>query len=558
MKSILLPLQLIWVCLFLLGVQSNSAAQELPAANPALKVATVNGEPITWSELSRTIAASHVQGQPKTKAGRIDFTNVLQRMINTRLIVLEARNIGLHQTPGLTKAAQAYADQLQMEMLLTQYVEDIQPDPAEVERIYASMVREWKIRSLRIKKESEAKKIDAQLKAGRDFEQIFQKAMQWRQTEGDPQGVYLKNDQLKPPVAQVIAKMEMGEISPVLSLGKDGYIIFKLEAARIPATENPRARKNALRQALNTGRAKAARQYFEDLKKTNVKIDQALFDALDYESEAQAMQKLLGDDRALAEIRDAQTITVAEFSRALKQRFFHGVKLAVESKKINSKKEHVLEDMLQKRLLRAEAKKKEIDKSAEFKSRVKEYENSMIFEAFLKKVVVPEIQLDQKTLETYYQKHVADFSSPQMMRIKDLVFFKRDDAVAAMQKLNKGTDFAWLSANAHGQVTADTQGLLDFEGRPLTVSSLPADIQKAVSGANNGDSRLYASPAGHYYLLYVDQIIAPVRQPLSAVKKDIAKQVFDQKVKDSVERWAQQLSKYYSVKIFRKALAQLK
>jgi parvulin-like peptidyl-prolyl isomerase len=143
------------------------------------------------------------------------------------------------------------------------------------------------------------------------------------------------------------------------------------------------------------------------------------------------------------------------------------------------------------------------------------------------------------------------------MGIKNLVFVKREDAVEAIQKLNKGTDFAWLSANAQGQVAQDEQGLINFEGRPLTISSLPEDIQKALSGAKAGDFRLYASPAGHFYLLYVHQIIAPVQQPFDAVKTEIAKQVFELKVKAVIESWADQLRKYYPVKIDKRALAQL-
>ena len=137
-----------------------------------------------------------------------------------------------------------------------------------------------------------------------------------------------------------------------------------------------------------------------------------------------------------------------------------------------------------------------------------------------------------------------------MMRVKDLVFVGRDDAVAAMQQLNKGTDFAWLSANAQGQVAPDTAGLINFEAKQ--------DIQKALSGARINDSRIYQSAAGHFYLLYVDQIIAPVKQPFNAVREDIAKQVFEQKVKESIDKWADQLSKYYPVKIFKDAMAQLK
>ena len=550
-------MQIIWICIFLFGAFTAGWGQSSPSIDPGLVLATVNDEPITWLELSRAIVASHEQGRPKPKAGRVDFTNVLQRLINTRLIVLEARNIGLHNTPKLTEAVEAYARQVQREMVLERQVADIRPDADEVNRIYESLVREWKIRSLRLKKEADAQKIDAQLKEGKDFEEIFQRAIQWRSTEGDPQGVFLKNDQLKLPVAQMVAKMEIGSVSPVLSLGRDGYIVFKLEASRLPATEDPRARKMAVRQVLNKQRIKAAREYFEALKTDYVQVNQTLFDALDYESDDQAMQRYLEDQQVLVKFHDGLPLTVAEFSQALKGKFFHGVKMAVESKKLNAKKAVVLEDILQKRILLMEAKNKKIDQGEDFKTRVKEYENSLIFEAFMKKVLIPEIQPDPEALVDYYKTHIDQFTRSEMMGIKNLVFAKRNTAVEALEKLNKGTDFAWLSANAQDQVPADTKGLINFEGRPLTLDSLPDDIRKAVSGARAGDFRLYESTAGHYYVLYIHQVIAPVQQPFGAVKKEVAEQVFSLKVKEAVERWADQLSKYYPVKIFKSALKKL-
>ncbi len=557
MKSFFSALRVVGVLFCLLPTLTAVEVQAAPTVNPGLVLATVNDEPITWFELSRTIVASHEQGHGKSKAGRIDFTNALQRMINTRLIVLEARNIGLHQTPILTESLETYKRQLQREMVLEQYVINIRPDPGEVKRIYESLVREWKIKSLHLKKEADARKIDAQLKAGKDFEAIVQKAGQWRGVQSDTEGVYMKNDRLKLPVAQMIAKMQVGDVSPVLSLGNDGYIVFKLEGIRIPPAEDPRAHKTAVVQALNAERVKAARKYYEQLKQDYVKIDQALFDGLDYETDEQAMSKMLTDQRVVAQIRNEKPITVADFSKALKAKFFHGVKLAAESKRLNSKKDQVFEDLLQKRLLLMEAGKKKIDLSEAFKSRVKEYENSVIFEAFLKKVLMPEIKPDQNALEAYYKAHIDAYTTPQMLSIKDLVFARRDDAVDALQKLRKGTDFAWLSSNAQGQVAPDTQGLINFEARPLTLGSLPADIRKAVSGAGAGDSRLYTSPAGHYYLLYIQQVIAPVERPFNAVRGQIAKQVFNLKVKEGIDRWAGQLSKYYPVKIFERALAQL-
>ncbi|MCK5422655.1 MAG: peptidyl-prolyl cis-trans isomerase, partial [Deltaproteobacteria bacterium] len=227
---------------------------------------------------------------------------------------------------------------------------------------------------------------------------------------------------------------------------------------------------------------------------------------------------------------------------------------AVERKKINKKKIGVLESMLEKRVLLKEALARGIDNTESYKNRVKEYENSVIFGTFIKKAVEPEIKLKTKELKTYYKENSEKYMSPTMMRIKSLVFDKRNDAAEALDKLTKGTDFNWLSSHADGQVDKTKKGLLKFEGTVLILSSLPEGVQKAVSGAKPGDFRLYESPDAHFYVLYIYHVVAPRLRPYEDVKSEIAENIYKDKLKKEVGVWAAKLKKYYPVKIYRKDL----
>jgi hypothetical protein len=170
---------------------------------------------------------------------------------------------------------------------------------------------------------------------------------------------------------------------------------------------------------------------------------------------------------------------------------------------------------------------------------------------FIQKAVAPDIKLTLAELKTYYKEHVEDYTDPEMMRIKSLVFAKRSDAVKAIDKLKKGTDFNWLGANAEGQVDPHTRGLLKLAGKPIMVKSLPEKLKKALSGGRAGDFRLYESPESHYYALYIYEIIPARQQPFEAVRQDIARTVHKQKTREMVELWAAQLRDYYPVEIYR-------
>ena len=80
---------------------------------------------------------------------------------------------------------------------------------------------------------------------------------------------------------------------------------------------------------------------------------------------------------------------------------------------------------------------------------------------------------------------------------------------------------------------------------------MPEKVQKAVSGAKAGDFRLYEGPGDLYYVLYIYHVVPAQLQPFEDVKQEIAKKVFDDKLKKSVELWAAKLRDYYPVKIYR-------
>jgi len=93
---------------------------------------------------------------------------------------------------------------------------------------------------------------------------------------------------------------------------------------------------------------------------------------------------------------------------------------------------------------------------------------------------------------------------------------------------------------------------LDFDGKLLTLQDLPAGVQKAISGARPGDSRLYASPQGHFYALSVQEVVPSKPQPYNEVREGIAKKVYDDKLKKTFEEYANKLRALSEVKIYLK------
>lgn len=542
------------ICSLLAGLPAFGSEEKLPIIDGKTVVAAVDDAPITLEEFNRVIAASHETRPGKKTAGRIDYSSVLKRLIDARLILLEARNMGLDELPEIDSLVEDYAEKTLVELILAEQVKNVQADEHEVERLYKEYTKEWRIRSIRFEKEEEAEEIEKEIKVGKNFDELAQEVADKGIAQADQEGQYFGQRDLRPAVARLAAEMQVGSVSPIVSVGKNGFIIFRLEDERFPENDDPEARERASREALDRMRTEAVREYYSELKMRHVKLNEELFAALDYESKDPGFKELLKDNRVVAEISGEQPIRVSELTKALKQKFYHGVEGAIESKRVNQRKTEVLEAMLRKRILLKEAFEQGIDKTEAYKNTVSEYKNSLIFGVFIKRVIVPDIGLDVKELKAYYEENLDGFTSPEMLRVKSLVFRERSDAENAMEKLTRGAAFSWLSSNAESQVDKSSEGLLEFEGKLLTVSSLPQDLQTAVSGSSPGDFRLYASPEGYYYILYIYHVIPPKPQPFEDVKKGIADKVFAAKVKKAVEDYADKLREYYPVEIYAKDL----
>ena len=517
----------------------TASGQDLPSIRGEKVVATTNGEPLTLNEFNRELALA--QGTSRSE--------LLRRLINGSLIVQEARRIGLDDLQEIKKMVETFSSVTLREELMEKQVQKVQVDQKEVEKLYKELTKEWKISSILVEKEDVAKKMTEEMKAGKSFDELSKESVAAGKAKRGEQGEYLKVKDIHPEVVKVVSKMKVGSISPAIDI-KSGFVILRLEDVR--NTKDPEAMKQAKDEALKRKKVQVLKDYSQALIKKYAKVNEDVLRRLNYESKTPGFDAMLKDKRAVAEIKGENSITVGELTQHLRMQLYHGVERAVETKKLNSKKASALDEMVYKRVFRKEALRLGLNKTESYKRRVREYENSLLFGAFVNKVIVPDIKWKEEEVKAYYQEHIKEYTLPEMMKINGLVFARRGDAEAAIEKLRKGTEFLWLATNAEGQVDKNTQGLLPFEGKLMTTKDLPEGVQKAIHGARAGDFRLYESPAGYFYVLAIQDVIPSKPQPYQEAKEAVSRKVFDEKVRKAVEDYAVRLRAVSDVKIYLK------
>ncbi|WP_224981142.1 peptidylprolyl isomerase [Geomonas agri] len=509
-------------------------------------LAVVNDDIITFEDLKSAIGMIHSGMGTEQAAPKKNFADVLKRLVNVRLMVQEARNIGLDKDEQIKPAMDEFKKQLLRDTLLNEQVKDIAADEKDVARIARERSMEWRLKSLVVGQLSTVKAFEAEIKAGNPFDKVYDSFVSdGRGKKGGNVEEFIARDAIDPTMLVALEKLKVGDTGKPVAIEK-GYVIYRVEEIR---TKDDPKMVEQVRQELTSQRRVAALKKFNDsLVKKYVKMKK-LYKTLDYENKKIPFEKLLKDNRVIAEIQGEKPLTVADFSDAVSAKFFHGVKRAIESKKVNKEKDAILEEILSGIVIDKEARLRRIDQTEEYHNKVKSKEDTLLFGQFMQKVVVPEVTITRDETKAYYTEHAKDFISPASYLLDAIAFYSPEKAEEAVNKLRTGTDFKWYKANAEGQDSISTRYEAFFEGNPVALDELPAKMKQALSGSAKGDYRPFVDGTIGYVLAVVDYQ-APAPLPYETVEGVIREKVSYMKLNDNIESWSTKLRKASEVTVY--------
>ncbi|HEY3307058.1 MAG TPA: peptidyl-prolyl cis-trans isomerase [Desulfuromonadaceae bacterium] len=513
-------------------------------------LALVNDEPITMEDLKKSLGTIHegmAEGKPVPKQ---NFPELLKRLVNAQLIIQEGRNMELDKQEEIKPAIDDYSQKLLRETLLKEQVKNVKADEKEVEKLYLQRTSEWRLKSLIIDKLEDVKAFEADLKAGKRFDDLYNAYIKaGRAKEGGKTEDFLSRDVIPPAMLKTLEKIKVGETSKALPLEK-GYLFYRVEEVR--HKEDP-AIKEQVRQELDTKARLASLEGFQDslIKKyfSQDKKQKKLLDTLDFENKKVKYETFLKDKRVIGEIKGQKPVTVADLAEAIALKYYHGVERAAEGKKINKEKKAILNDHLGTIVINKEAKARKIDESEEYRTKVRAFSNSLLFGTFVTKIIRPEITVTQDELQAYYKEHSKEYTTLEAYKLDAIAFDPPEKAEEAVDKLRKGTEFKWLKANAEGRTSISKSLYNLFEGEPIVKLNLPESLQKALAGAKTGDYRVFTDGK----LGYAIAVIAyePVRtKTYPEVEEAIKEAVFYEKLNKGIEEWANKLKGSSNVVIY--------
>lgn len=505
---------------------------KLPVVEGRAALAVVNGEAIHRDAVKRTM--DEIDAEVAAGVGaKQDPWEVFERFVTEKLIAQEARNIGFQEDPRFQSDLDAFRrDAMRQWVLQAPARRVMTPDPADVKRSLRLLGGEAKIVSSVFEKEGDARASAKQAAAGKEI-------------SGEP--AWARLEDLDPAVASALAGTDAGKVAGPLRVDT-GWTLVKVLEWKEPSDPETKARARA--EALGSRRLDAVTTYTAGLKKRYAKVNEKLLEALDFEAPQPGWAALKKDGRVLATIEGGESVTIADLTRAIEVRFFHGIQRAIQDRRVNRLKWGALDEILVRRIALLEGKRLGVDRSPEYLDEIRDREETMLFGAFVDKVIQPELRATDEEVRKYFEANRSLFVSPEAFRLDAIAFARRGDAERALSRLRAGADFRWVRENAEGTLPdGDPRVAVDVQGKPLALADLPEPFRDSLARARKGDLRLVEDPEGASYVVRVADLLPPQPLPFEIARESARGTLLREKTTAAIDEWTSKLRAASDVKI---------
>ena len=523
------------------------------AAFSTTPLASVDGEPIALGEVVKRLISSGGHGMTdeaakgeKRTLGRKQYQEILERLIDTRLMLAEARSTGIDKLPDVAEALKIMRRRIMRRMLEAHVTKDLKPDKKIAQSLFEQMVREWKLASVMFESKAKAQRLLGKLKKkGASFEALAKAAVAKGDAHDGGPLDFVTAPKLLPAVLNVIRALKAGDTAPLVRV-KQGWVVVRVVDIRHP--EDTKTRAKAERQAFNAQRKLQLDAHFKGILSKLVKQNLRLLKRLNFGAKKPGIAALQKDKRVLAQMEGHAPITVGDLASEVVKKYYHGVEAAARENRINRDKLDTFNKLVRSMVVAKNAADVGIPHWPEYKERVKESEIALLVGTFIQRMVAAGISVTDNEGKRYYRTHLADYSLPAFYKLKSIGFLSSAAAKAALASLNKGTEFAWLQKHGNQLASAPNRSLV-AEDKTFTAKGLGAKLAKTIVGAKVGENRLFSKDDVHY-VVQIKEYVPSKPRPYLKVREPILKTLSVLKVNDQMKAWTKKLRKAYPVRIY--------
>jgi len=248
------------------------------------------------------------------------------------------------------------------------------------------------------------------------------------------------------------------------------------------------------------------------------------------------------DSKVLVTINDDK-ITMSEFNKEL-DKIPMNMKMMVATE---SGKKTFLDRFIVKKLLLKEAEKGNIEQDKEFQNRLTEIKEQLIVESLLKKKLTSGASLTDEGLQKYYDANKEKFRKEREINTRHILMKSGEEAKQVKEKLASGEDFTELAKRYSIDPNAKaTGGDVGFHPKGTL---LPEYEAAAFKLTKVGQVSPITKTQFGYHIIRLEGIKPPQYVPFAEVKEFIKQQLSQEKQKEVIDKYIEDLRKNSKISI---------
>lgn len=501
-----------------------------------LVLARVNEEPITVGDLQDSFTASH-QGHGAFLAGKGAIRAFLEKEVDKRLLLQEARRIGTDQEPDIQEARVALRRRRATEAFYKKQVDDkVDLSDSDIAAAYERHGLRFDTRHILVASREAAAAARTRVAAGEPFGEVArQVSLADSAAKGGDLGI-VRWGVLNPVMEDRLWSMKKDEISEPFETDDGWNVLYVVERVEV---ERPK-----LEQVQAQIKARLVQRKKERLTRT---LHRKLLDRAHAVTRpsvlieaALAGAKVDPTDKTILAQAGGEQITLVEVLPLIDPDGLRKVPEALRERRIG----RFLETELARRVAGAEAVAKGYGDRRDFRREIDGATDAAVLDRFLGNVVLPKGDVDDRAAEAYWAANPKEFTEPRAAKLHVLFFDTEDEANAAVAALRDGKDFRALARASKNPGVASAGGDLGWvsEGRlEPTLETVAFSLRDGEIGtAKIGDA---------WVVVRTEKMREPRLRPFAEVRDEAHERARRTRNQQTIKTWVGKLREASTVEV---------
>lgn len=513
------------------------------ADGETIALATVNDEPVLARDVVALFNKRHA-GHAKFLGGEVEARRFLEIVIDDRLLVQEAYELGLAELPEVRRYVDEYASvQMAKYYVASQITEAVKTTPEEVRDVWENGLSTFvHARHIVVPTRAEAEEVHAALLAGADFDTLA-RACSISDSRRRGGNIMAGWGQLDPEWERVVFALEDGEISPVIEV--DG----QFEIVQL------------------TQRVEVQRPELESVSK---KIDDALFRRKMEARKAEVARTLWNKYDVQLRLRDASPLLLQRLLASAPKTVvatWNGGSLTVEEifepgeleplmgadpVKARREIENEIRQTLNAPLVALEGKAMKLDEIPAVAEEIARYEDYVVESVLFRDHIFKNLDVTDAELQAYYDAHAAELERQEQRRVAQILVLSEADAQKVYEEaVAPNADFVELvKKHSRDMVSAAAGGDLGW----VTADKVPGAFA-AVLTAKPGEILKPVKSASGWHVIRLLEVQPKAMPPLAEVRETVRERALEAKKRDARAHWVSKLREASDIRIDDAAIA---